>query len=65
VEALNNLLVSDAKKHLAYTNELSGGQQMADKLAKQASAHKTKFKTGQKSQLDDLIRKRKAEEDKQ
>jgi hypothetical protein len=38
---------------------------MADKLAKQASAHKTKFKTGQKSQLDDLIRKRKAEEDKQ
>jgi hypothetical protein len=49
--------------HLAYTSEFSGGQQTAGWLAEKATAHKTKFETNQKNQLEDLAKKRKAEEE--
>jgi hypothetical protein len=81
VEALNNLLCSDAKKyqskkwwscgvielllqmHIAYTSEFSGGAQTAGWLSGKATAHGTKFETDQKNRLDELAKKRKAEED--
>jgi signal recognition particle subunit SEC65 len=81
VEALNNLLSSDAKKynskkwwsrgvvelllemHLEQMLEFGSGKQSAGWLAEKAKMHKTKFETDQKNRLDDLAKKRKAEED--
>jgi hypothetical protein len=54
-----------SSKHLAYTSEFSGGPQTAGWLSDTATAHKTKFETEQKNQLDELVKKRKAEEEKQ
>jgi uncharacterized damage-inducible protein DinB len=51
--------------HLAYTSEFSGGPQTAGWLSDKATAHKTKFKTNQKNRLDELAKKRKAEEEEQ
>ena len=81
MEALNNLLCSDAKKynskkwwsrgvvelllpmHLAYTSEFSGGPQTAGWLSDKVTAHKMKFETDQKNWLNELAKKRKAEEE--
>jgi len=81
VEALNNLLSSDAKKynskkwwsrgvvelllemHLEHTLEFGSGKQSAGWLSEKATMHRTKFETDQKNRLDDLAKKRKAEED--
>jgi hypothetical protein len=80
MEALNNLLCSDAKKyqskkwwshgvvelllpmHIGYTSDFSGGAQTAGWLSGKATAHKTKLETDQKNRLDELAKKRKAEE---
>ena len=45
------------------TSEFSGGPQTAGWLSDKATAHKTKFETEQKNQLDELVKKRKAEEE--
>jgi hypothetical protein len=49
--------------HIGYTSEFSGGPQTAGWLSGKATAHKTKFDTDQKNQLDELAKKRKAEEE--
>jgi hypothetical protein len=51
--------------HLAYMNEFSGGQQTAGWLSEKAMVHRIKFKTDQKNWLDELAKKRKAEEEEQ
>jgi hypothetical protein len=81
VEALNNLLGSDAKKynsrkwlscgvvemllpmHIDYTSEFGTGQQTAGWLSDKATAHKTKFEVDQRNCLEELTKKRKAEEE--
>jgi ATP-dependent 26S proteasome regulatory subunit len=49
--------------HLAYNSEFSEGQQTAGWLSEKATVHKSKFETNQKNLLNDLAKKRKAEED--
>jgi len=49
--------------HLEHTFEFGAGQQTAGWLSEKASMHKTKFEMDQKNRLDDLVKKRKAEED--
>ena len=49
--------------HIAYTSEFSGGAQTAGWLSGKGTAHRTKFETDQKNRLDELAKKRKAEED--
>jgi hypothetical protein len=49
--------------HIGYTSEFSGSLQTAGWLSGKATAHKTKFETDQKNQLNELAKKRKAEEE--
>jgi hypothetical protein len=49
--------------HLEHTFGFGAGQQTAGWLLEKASMHKTKFEMDQKNRLDDLAKKRKAEED--
>jgi len=49
--------------HLEHTLEFGAGKQTAGWLSEKASMHKTKFEMDQKNRLDDLAKKRKAEED--
>jgi hypothetical protein len=49
--------------HLEYTSEFSGGPQTAGWLSDKAMAHKSKFETDQQNQLNELTKKRKAEEE--
>jgi len=51
--------------HLEYMSEFSGGPQTAGWLSHKATVHKTKFETDQKNRLDELAKKRKAEEEEQ
>ena len=51
--------------HIGYTSEFSGGAQAAGWLSHKATVHKTKFETDQKNRLDELAKKRKAEEEEQ
>jgi hypothetical protein len=48
---------------LEHTFEFGAGKQTAGWLSEKASMHKTKFETDQKNWLDDLGKKRKAEEE--
>jgi hypothetical protein len=49
--------------HIGYTSEFSGASQTAGWLSGKATAHQTKFETDQKNRLDELAKKRKAEEE--
>jgi hypothetical protein len=49
--------------HLEHTFKFGAGKQTAGWLSEKASMHKTKFEMDQKNRLDDLAKKRKAEED--
>jgi hypothetical protein len=49
--------------HLEQTFEFGAGKQTAGWLSEKARMHKTKFETDQKNRLDDLAKKRKAEEE--
>ena len=49
--------------HLEHMFEFGAGKQTAGWLSEKASMHKTKFEMDQKNRLDDLVKKRKAEED--
>jgi len=49
--------------HLEHTFEFGAGKKTAGWLSEKASMHKTKFETDQKNRLDDLAKKRKAEEE--
>jgi len=49
--------------HLEHTFKFGAGKQTAGWLSEKVSMHKTKFETDQKNRLDDLAKKRKAEED--
>jgi hypothetical protein len=49
--------------HLEQTFEFGAGKQTAGWLSEKATMHKTKFETDQKNRLDDLAKKRKAEEE--
>jgi hypothetical protein len=49
--------------HLEHMFEFGAGQQNSGRVSGKASMHKTKFETDQKNRLDDLAKKRKAEED--
>jgi hypothetical protein len=49
--------------HLEQTLEFGAGKQSAGWLSEKATMHKTKFETDQKNRLDDLAKKRKAEEE--
>ena len=49
--------------HLEHTLEFGSGKQSAGWLLEKATMHRTKFETDQKNRLDDLAKKRKAEED--
>jgi hypothetical protein len=49
--------------HLEQTFEFGAGKQTAGWLSEKATMHKTKFETKQKNRLDDLAKKRKAEEE--
>jgi hypothetical protein len=60
VEALSNLLCSDAKK---YISKKWWSHQTAGWLSGKATAQRTKFETDQKNWLDELAKKRKAEKD--
>jgi len=60
VEALSNLLCSDAKK---YNSKKWWSHQTAGWLSGKATAQRTKFETDQKNWLDELAKKRKAEKD--
>jgi hypothetical protein len=49
--------------HLAYLAEFGSGKQSASWLSEKSLEHKSKFETHQKNRLDELARKRKAEEE--
>jgi hypothetical protein len=49
--------------HLEQTLEFGAGKQSAGWLSEKATMHKSKFEMDQKNRLDDLAKKRKAEED--
>jgi hypothetical protein len=49
--------------HLEQTFEFGAGKQSAGWLSEKVTMHKTKFETYQKNRLDDLAKKRKAEEE--
>jgi carbonic anhydrase len=50
--------------HLEQMFKFGAGKQTASWLSEKAMMHKTKFETDQKNRLDDLVKKRKAEEEK-
>ena len=50
---------------IAYTSQFASGPQTAGWLSEKVTVHKTKFQTNQKNRLEDLVKKRKAEEQEQ
>jgi hypothetical protein len=49
--------------HIGYTSEFGTGQQTAGWLSDKVTAHKTKFEMDQRNRLEELTKKRKAEEE--
>jgi hypothetical protein len=49
--------------HIGYTSEFGTGQQTAGWLSDKAMAHKMKFETDQRNQIEELTKKRKAGEE--